>query len=375
MTKSQVGMGDTRGPKWAFLHPFQLRLSRGIESYLWELTTALSRTGVTPHIITWDGRETPPEFASGIRLFRAPAVRYYQPWAAVPFSLWRLLRGRYDHVFVNFAGYGEGPLLSVLSKLGPAPFSIVLHFPRTLVPHRYQEFEQWSMQSKAAHIIGVSAYVASQAIEWSHRECAVIGHGVDTFRYRPDPALRLEVRSSLGISSNAPVLITAAAMEERKGMQWVIRALPSLLPKYPDIIYLILGDGAYRVSLEQMSRDLGVAECVRFLGSVDTVPAYLAAADLGLIVSREEASSLSLLEYASAGLPGITSRRPPFNELVHPEWARMVDEEDTAMLASTIDCFLADANLRSTMGRAGRAWVEQHYSWDAVAHSYRILIG
>lgn len=336
----------------------------------------MARTGVIAHIITWDGPVRIPEFIEGkVTVLRAPAVRYYQQWAALPFSLSRLLRGRYDQVFVNFAGYGEGHLLSAMSKLRPAPFSIVLHFPRTLAPHRYREFEQWSLQSKAAHVIGVSAYVAAQAREWSQRECAVIGHGVDTYLYRPDPAVRIEVRSSLGIPSESPVLVTAAALEERKGMQWVIRALPSLAAKYPDVIYLMLGDGAYRAALEQISRDFGVADHVRFLGSVSNVPAYLDAADLGLIVSRGDASSLALLEYAASGLPVITSRRPPFDELVRREWARMVDEEDAAALASMIECLLANVDLRSAMGRAGRAWVERHHSWDQVARDYRALIG
>jgi phosphatidylinositol alpha-1,6-mannosyltransferase len=147
------------------------------------------------------------------------------------------------------------------------------------------------------------------------------------------------------------------------------------LAKYPNVIYLILGDGAYRAPLEQMSRDLGVADCVRFLGYVSNVPAYLAAADLALLVSREEASPMSLLEYAASGLPVITSRHPPFDELVRREWARMVDEENATALTNMIDCLLANADLRSTMGRAGRAWVEQHHSWDQVARDYRALIG
>jgi glycosyltransferase involved in cell wall biosynthesis len=84
---------------------------------------------------------------------------------------------------------------------------------------------------------------------------------------------------------------------------------------------------------------------------------------------------MSLLEYAASGLPVITSRHPPFDELVRREWARMVDEENATALTNMIDCLLANADLRSTMGRAGRAWVEQHHSWDQVARDYRALIG
>jgi len=212
-------------PRWAFIHPFQLRLQRGIEVYLWNLAAALAGLGISVDILTWDGALVIPDYAQvpGIHLHKVPEVRYFQAQLAVLFYTYWLLRGKYRHVCVHFAGYGEGPALYLARLIRRIPFSVVFHFPPSLVPHRYREFKRWKFQGSAQHLIAVSQATAREVEQWAGRTCIVIGHGVDTQRFRPDAVLRAQVRRELGLGPAVPILISVAALEERKGMQWVLR--------------------------------------------------------------------------------------------------------------------------------------------------------
>jgi len=361
-------------PHWAFINPFQLRIRRGIESYVWALTGALANTGVDIDILTWQGPLKSPSLGGQIRLRTVPSVRYYQQVVAMPFYLRQLLFNKYDHVFVNFAGYGEGPSLRILGAIKNVPFSVVFHFPPTLVPYRYREFARWGFPRDATHFIAVSELVATQVRDWSHRQCSVISHGVDTKKFRPDHEKRQRTRASLGIAPDSYLLVTAAALEERKGIHYAIEALPEVLKAFPNTCYLILGEGRHRKQLETLISNLRLEKHVMLKGEVDDVEEYLCAADLGLLLSREEALGIAVLEYAASALPVITSQEPPFDQFVHKSWGMSADKTNSQQLSELIKSLLADPAKRSTMGSAGRSWVEVNYSWQQVALEYRDLI-
>ncbi len=367
-------MANTR---WAFIHPFQLRLQRGIEVYLWNLASALAQEEISVDILTWAGPLDVPDYARipGVDLHRVPSVRYFQAQFSILYYIYWLLKGNYQHVFVHFAGYGEGLALRLTRLAHPILFSIVFHFPPSLVPHCYREFARWGFLRDATHLISVSRATAKEVEQWASRSCEVISHGVDTRRFRPDVALRAKVRKELDLGQDVPILISVAALEERKGMQWVIRAMPKVLKRMPTACYLILGNGSYRGELEELVHDLNLYNHVVFLGFQKNVAPYLSASDVALFMSKGEASPISLLEFAAAGLPVLTSPHPPFPELVQSDWGQMVSEQDAEQLSQAILKLLSDPDLRARRGARGRAWVAKNYVWDQIARQYQNLVG
>ena len=362
-------------PHWAFIHPFQLRLQRGIEVYLWELASALAENGVDVDLLTWGGPLEIPTYVSPlVKLKIVPSVRYYQHWVAIPFYVWHLVKNQYDHIFVHFAGYGEGPALRLARRMKQIPFSVVIHFPPSLVPHRFQEYKKWGLSLNAKCLIAVSQATAREVEAWSGRACSVIGHGVDHQRFQPSGALRRQVRQKFEAQSDAPILISVAALEERKGIQWVIQALPKVLETKPATQYWIVGDGPYRGELEEHVRQLKLGNRVLFLGFQRDVAPYLAASDIALLLSHGEASPVSLLEFAAAGLPVITSFHPPFPELIEPDWGQMIQEQDTQELSQTIIELLASPALRLSRGNAGRAWAIEKHTWYQTTQQYKDLL-
>lgn len=362
--------------RWLFIHPFQLRLQRGIEVYLWNLTLALKKIGQDVDILTWDGPLDVPDYVSGvgIHVLRIPSVRYFQNRFAIPFYIWHFLTGKYDHVFIHFAGYGEGESICLVRFLRVFKYSVVFHFPPSLVPHRFREFEKWELHRTAEHLIAVSRATSEEVKNWSGFSCEVIEHGVNTERFKPDPNLKKRIRTQLGFAKQDLILISTAALEERKGIQWGINVMAQLLQEFPNLYYLILGEGNYRNQLEKQILDLGLKKNVFLLGAKLNVYPYLCAADIILVLSQGEASSISLLEAMACQLPSITSNCPPFDELVKESWGIKVDEHNTYQLISTISGLLRDESSRQKMGLSAREHIIKTHQWSQIARKYQNVI-
>jgi phosphatidylinositol alpha-1,6-mannosyltransferase len=109
---------------------------------------------------------------------------------------------------------------------------------------------------------------------------------------------------------NKRILLTVGRMDSReqyKGQDRVIAILPDLLARGHDVVYLVVGDGDDRSRLEQLARETGVQERVRFLGALETnqlVDVYRAA-DLFVMPSTGEGFGISFLEAMACGTPAI----------------------------------------------------------------------
>lgn len=353
----------------AFIHPFLYRYARGIERYTFNLANALSRQGVEMSLLTWRW-QVPVQIEkldSSVQVHIMPTSRYYAAAAVVPFYVRELVSNRYDLVWIYFAGYGEAEALTLVRG---QRFGIVFHYPSTQVPHRYREFTRYGLARRASRIVSVSRFVADGVREALGRESVVIHHGVDTNRFAPDPLARIRIRKSLNLAPDTNLLATTAALEERKGVQWVLQALPRILCDFPNTTYLIVGDGPYRMTLEAKARELGVDACVRFLGAKEDVTPFYQAADVSLILSHGEASSFTALESMACETPIIAARQKPFDEIVTDNVGMLVDEADSVAVAGAVVALLSDPGKRRLLGQRGRTHALNHFSWTAAAQQY-----
>jgi glycosyltransferase involved in cell wall biosynthesis len=361
--------------KLAIISPFQNRYPRGVERFSWELGCAFVGRGVGVDILTWawpnpcEWGEAPP----GLRVRRVPYFRYYPHHLAVPFYASWLARGGYDWVMVYWGGYGEAAALRLSRLVRRQRVCLVLHFPREQVPYRYNEFEWTGLARDADLIVGVSEYVTRGARAQFERPCATVDNGVDPRRFDLGRYSRQAARRELGVDENTPVLVSVTALEERKGIQWILRALPRLFSEFPDLHYWVLGEGSHREALEAEAALLGLGRHVRFLGPRKDVPAVLAGADVGCLLSYGEAFPLAMLEYLAMKLPVVTSRHPPFDSLVRTDWGLMTYEKDSEGVAAALAALLRNPDRRRAMGQAGREHVLSHYTWERAADEYLSL--
>ncbi len=160
------------------------------------------------------------------------------------------------------------PLAALLSKATSTPLWLQLHGIEAW--HRPKPLQRWAAE-RAQSITAVSRYTRRLFLGWarcSPETVKVLPNTVDErFSPGPKPDALLDRYGLRG----KKVLLTVsrlAASEGYKGHDRVIRAVAELRSTYPDIAYVVAGDGDDRPRLEQMARELGVAEQVRFIGHV-----------------------------------------------------------------------------------------------------------
>jgi glycosyltransferase involved in cell wall biosynthesis len=140
---------------------------------------------------------------------------------------------------------------------------------------------------------------------------------VDTWKYRPDWALRSKVRARLGIAPNTPVVLYAGRLDPRKGIKLLFEAMAGV-----EALLWIVGDPTNGPNVEDARRyrELAAANgpgAVRLdpgLPEAD-IPAVLNAADTFVTASRVEGMSNAVLEASSVGLSIASFAIPGIQEI------------------------------------------------------------
>lgn len=115
--------------------------------------------------------------------------------------------------------------------------------------------------------------------------------------------VRGELRTALGIGSDAPVVTLVGNLRPVKGIDVLLQAARRVLDRYPQARFLIVGEGPERERLTALIRSLNIAFAVQLLGKRTDVAQILAASDIGALSSHSEGLSNAVIECMAAGLP------------------------------------------------------------------------
>jgi phosphatidylinositol alpha-1,6-mannosyltransferase len=188
---------------------------------------------------------------------------------------------------------------------------------------------------------------------------------VDVERFQP---------SSRGAKKNL-VIFSMGRLVPRKGIDTVLRVLPAIAIKFPEIEYRIGGDGPDRARLEQLVSELNLQDKVNFLGRIEPedLPFYFSNSDVFIMPVRGDPRSVEgfgivYLEASASGLPVIAGRSDGAVEAVrHNETGILVDPNNSDEVTDALVHLLSDPELRIRMGAAGREWVKTGMSWEHAA--------
>jgi len=158
----------------------------------------------------------------------------------------------------------------------------------------------------------------------------------------------------LPVDSDVPLVGTVARLAPQKGIQYFIQAAALLRKKHPEIRYCIVGDGPLRPELEELSRQLGLADHLYFLGYRPDVPAILKRLRVFVQPSLSEGQGLTVLEAMAAGCPVAVSAAGGLPELIRDgENGLLFTAGKADELAHAVSRLLADRAL--AMRLAGKA--------------------
>jgi glycosyltransferase involved in cell wall biosynthesis len=167
---------------------------------------------------------------------------------------------------------------------------------------------------------------------------------------------RIELRTALGVATEAPVVLTVACLKPQKAPRDIIAVAGRVLCREPDAYFLIAGDGELRPELEALIRADGLQERVMLLGWRRDISRLLRAADLFLLTSRWEGLPRAILEALLAGLPVVATAVDGVTDVVHDGVnGYVVPVGDTKLMADRLVEILQSPELRRKMSVAASA--------------------
>lgn len=207
----------------------------------------------------------------------------------------------------------------------------------------------------------------------AHPDKVVVLHpGVDASRFTPappDPA----IRRRLGWEGRK-VVLTVGALQRRKGQDMLIRALPAIRQRRPDVLYAMIGEGWEREYLEKLVAEQGVGDIVQFRGAPkdDELILCYQQCDLFALPNRQvdydiEGFGIVLIEAQACGKPVIAGRSGGTREALQPgRTGELIACETPDELSRVVAALLDDDQRRAVMGAHAREYVLGQFDWPVL---------
>jgi glycosyltransferase involved in cell wall biosynthesis len=173
--------------------------------------------------------------------------------------------------------------------------------------------------------------------------------------------------------ANNRIVLSVSHLIKRKGINVNLGAIAELKRKYPDLKYLVIGDGPERTFLARLAHDLEIEPQVEFLGQMPHGKAmeYMAISEVFSLPSWDEAFGVVYLEAAMHGKPVIACKGEGIADVIENNvTGLLVKPKDVASLAKAIDSLLENPQRAHQMGERARALVLGSYTWVMNAKRY-----
>ncbi|MEA2157508.1 MAG: hypothetical protein QOE11_3648 [Solirubrobacteraceae bacterium] len=284
---------------------------------------------------------------------------------------------RRDRPQLVFANLGKAHLYSALPARARRIPSI--WFQATIPEPHWMDRLATLLPARA--VLAPSTHAArAQATIAPHRPVHVLHPGIDLVQHSAGPTS--PIRGRLGLEAGTPLVGLVGRLQPWKGQREFLRAAKLVLRDHPRAHFAVVGgailgrEGAYPQELEQLARDLGIAERVTFTGHTREVPGWMRALDVVVNASSPEPFGLVIIEAMAAGRPvvAVGGGGGPADIIEHGRTGILCPDRTPEMLAEGIGALLADPQLRQAIGARGRAVVEERFSVQHMARAFGVIV-
>ncbi len=360
----------------------------GSEIMAYELAKRLVELGhkVIIHTIQKKGTKK-YEQTDGIEIYRFKDIRLFPKlskitlgkipsifsFSAIP-SLFRLVKKTHpDIIHSHFlADTGLSAIIVgntlkipiITSLLGKDIFD-----PVDPVPIKWHNVLAWLMENSSMVIACSSDQKLRAKAMGVSSGITIIPHGVNIQRFTPQ--VKVDIKKKLGIQG--PMILSVQRLHPRKGMEYLIDAIPIILDKKPSAQFVIVGKGSEKAKIEKKIEILHIENNVKLVGFVpdSELPHYYANCDLFVLNSLYEAFGIVLLEAMASGKPVVATTVGGVPEVVmNGKTGFLVSPRKPKQLAEASIKILQDPEMKQKMGNSGLNRVLKRFSWDSIVKKY-----
>jgi glycosyltransferase involved in cell wall biosynthesis len=345
----------------------------GAERLMVPLLKHLSREHFEPYVCAMQSKDGNP-MADEIRALGIPVeclnIKRLRDFDAIP-RLRKYLKG-IEADLVHTQLEAANILGNISAKLLRLPSVCTIHVMPSLdvktKTKLHQRVEWFALRHFCDHVISVSEEARQYHMQISGTspdQISTIYNGIDlsAFVHMDQARERAAVRAELAIPRDSNVLVTVAVLRPPKGIQFMIRALPSILASHPNTYYLIVGSGSHHSVLVEEVNRAGVRERVIFAGMRKDVPRMLAASDVFVLPTLTEALPTVLAEAMAARLPIVASKVGGIPEMIaNGQNGFLIRPEGLNDLIRECNHLLDHPEKRADMGAEGWKTVNRKFS-------------
>ncbi|MGN1230460.1 MAG: glycosyltransferase family 4 protein [Anaerotignum sp.] len=205
---------------------------------------------------------------------------------------------------------------------------------------------------------------------------SIIPTGINTSHFRKEnfaPAEISELRKSLGLEADTPVILSLGRIAKEKSIDVVISALPKLIEKLPNVMMVIVGEGNEIENLGKFAASIGVGDHVMFTGGKpwDEIGKYYQLGNVFCSASVSETQGLTFAEAMAGGIPVVAKKDECIENILTDNETGMLFESEEE-LPELLYRVLTDEALSSRLSQASMQAMEK-LSVEAFADSVEQL--
>jgi len=301
----------------------------------------------------------------------AASVTFRRPWsalAAVRRQLLRLKSLRIDLLHLNEAGWNFD--LVIAAALRRIPVVLHIHNPVSIERRNVD----WLLADRVV-FVSQAQLASTKRLNIIERKSSVIYNAIDLGRFARGASLR----GALGLARDDFVVCIVSQISRRKGIDVLLDAAASLIPRHANLVFLIVGPPArdeevFADEMRARAAERRFGGKVRFLGPRSDIPDVLASCDLFCHPARAEPLGMAVIEAMAAGLPVAASRVGGIPEIIHsPSVGSLVEPITGESFANAIEQIMARPDRGRAMGRAGSASLNGRFDPATMGAQWRDL--
>ncbi len=239
----------------------------------------------------------------------------------------------------------------------------------------------------AKFVFPVSNFTKQRLIEMDvpSEKIIIIPDGVDPEQFHPQVDTFL-VKRKYGLEGKK-IILTVARLDKHKGHEFVLRAMcRGVIEKFPNTVYLIVGDGPERNNLEDLVKDLDLRKNVIFTGLIKDyeLSSFYNSCDVFVMPSYEiprrtdliEGFGVSYLEANACGKPVIGGKSGGVSDaIIDGQTGLLVEPTLIEELSETMCKLLSNKDYASSLGQQGRKRIETLLNWKTIGKQIINIIG
>lgn len=340
----------------------------GAEKQAMLLAQTLARRGHQVQIITRHVSGTPKhETVHGVSIWRVGSHRPGKIWSILSalkwiWSVWKI-RNKIDILHAH-QPYSSALTAGLLGRLTKKP--VICKIPGNRAANYYLLKRKWILESFISAFI-----VPNKSIE----QAMIDNHSVTKIHLIPNGERFFE-NNSTTLVRNSNIVLFVGRLQQVKGADILLKAIPRVLQSFPKAHFIFIGDGSQRDNLEDRAKQMGVSNAVTFTGFLERsqVEKYYSTSSLMVNSSRSEGICNAILEAINHKLPLVASNINGNKDLLADEETALLFEiNNIHQLSDAILRILKNPELGIFLADHAYQETAQKYDIERVADAYELL--